>query len=443
MQFNSIEFIFGFLPLFLAVYLIFPQRLRNAVLILGSLGFYAFASSGKLWWVAVLAACTVLTYFAGLSLEKRRDKDLLTLYLSLMAGLLIFFKLYDGGRHLPAGMSFYLFQMAAYLIDTYRLKYTPEHSLLSFGAQMTLFPKLLSGPLMNPRQLQLQCRYCKPSYEDFHSGLQELILGLGLKVLLANRIGGLWSLAGTGGYEIISTPAAWMALIAYSMQLYFDFYGYSLMAMGLGRMLGYDLPRNFDDPYAAKTVSEFYRRWHVTLGAWFREYVYFPLGGSRRGTLRTILNLAAVWIFTGVWHGVGGNYLLWAGFLCALIICEHLWIGKFLKKTRVLCHVYTVFVILLSWVPFAVGDAGQMLVFLGRLFGLGGQALNPRDFVMWGYDYAGLLAAGVIFATPYPRKLWERMRRSTLADVVLLAVFWLVVYYISTAAQDPFLYFQY
>lgn len=443
MQFNSIEFIFVFLPLFLAVYLIFQPKTRNILLILGSLGFYGFASNGNYWWVAILILCTVATYFAGLSLEKRHDQDLLTLYLALMAALLIFFKLFAGGRYLPSGMSFYLFQMAAYLIDTYRLKYSPEHSILRFGAQMTLFPKLLSGPLMDPRELQLQTKYCKPSYEDFHNGLQELIVGLALKVLLANRVGGLWSLAGSGGYEIISTPAAWMALIAYTMQLYFDFYGYSLMAMGIGRMLGFDLPRNFDDPYASKTVSEFYRRWHVTLGRWFREYVYFPLGGSRKSGLRTILNLTAVWLFTGLWHGVGGNYLLWAGFLCALIICEHLWYGKFLKKSRVLGHVYTVFVILLSWVPFAVGDAGQMVVFLGRLFGIGGQVMNPQDYVMWGVDYAGLLAAGVVFATPWPRKLWERIRRSTLADVALLAVFWLVVYYISTAAQDPFMYFQY
>lgn len=443
MQFNSLQFIFGFLPLFLAVYYIFPPKARNVVLILGSLAFYTFSSSGNYRPAVLLVLCTVLTFLAGLTLSRPSRGWLLAVYLLLMAALLTFFKVYDGGKHLPAGMSFYLFQMAAYLIDVYRLKFLPERNLLAFAGQMTMFPKLLSGPLMNPRQLQLQCKYITPSYDEFHEGLQELIVGLGLKVLLANRLGGLWAQPAIIGYKSISTPAAWLALIGYAMQLYFDFYGYSMMAIGLGRMLGYSLPRNFNDPYAAKSVSEFYRRWHVTLGSWFREYVYFPLGGSRKGKLRTVLNLAVVWLLTGLWHGVGGNYLLWAGFLCLLIINEHLWMGKLLKKTHVIGRLYTAFVILLSWIPFAVGDWNQMLVFCGRLFGFCGEALNPRDFILWGRDYVGILAAGVVFATPLPRKIWEKVRYSTAADIVLFVLFWVVVYYIATAAQDPFLYFQF
>lgn len=443
MQFNSIQFIFGFLPLFLAVYYIFPPKARNVVLILGSLAFYTFSSSGNYRPAVLLVLCTVLTFLAGLTLSRPSRGWLLAVYLLLMAALLTFFKVYAGGKHLPAGMSFYLFQMAAYLIDVYRLKFLPERNLLAFAGQMTMFPKLLSGPLMNPRQLQLQCKYITPSYDEFHEGLQELIVGLGLKVLLGNRLGGLWAQPAIIGYKSISTPAAWLALIGYAMQLYFDFYGYSMMAIGLGRMLGYSLPRNFNDPYAAKSVSEFYRRWHVTLGSWFREYVYFPLGGSRKGKLRTVLNLAVVWLLTGLWHGVGGNYLLWAGFLCLLIINEHLWMGKLLKKTHVIGRLYTAFVILLSWIPFAVGDWNQMLVFCGRLFGFCGEALNPRDFILWGRDYVGILAAGVVFATPLPRKIWEKVRYSTAADIVLFVLFWVVVYYIATAAQDPFLYFQF
>ena len=443
MQFNSLQFIFGFLPLFLAVYYIFPPKARNVVLILGSLAFYTFSSSGNYRPAVLLVLCTVLTFLAGLTLSRPSRGWLLAVYLLLMAALLTFFKVYDGGKHLPAGMSFYLFQMAAYLIDVYRLKFLPERNLLAFAGQMTMFPKLLSGPLMNPRQLQLQCKYITPSYDEFHEGLQELIVGLGLKVLLGNRLGGLWAQPAIIGYKSISTPAAWLALIGYAMQLYFDFYGYSMMAIGLGRMLGYSLPRNFNDPYAAKSVSEFYRRWHVTLGSWFREYVYFPLGGSRKGKLRTVLNLAVVWLLTGLWHGVGGNYLLWAGFLCLLIINEHLWMGKLLKKTHVIGRLYTAFVILLSWIPFAVGDWNQMLVFCGRLFGFCGEALNPRDFILWGRDYVGILAAGVVFATPLPRKIWEKVRYSTAADIVLFVLFWVVVYYIATAAQDPFLYFQF
>lgn len=443
MQFNSIEFLFYFLPLFLAVYLIFPQRFRSLVLVLGSLAYYALASNGNYWWAAVLSGVTVLAYFAGLTLGKPGRGYLLGLYLALLAAILIFFKLYDQGRHLPSGMSFYLFQIAAYLIDLYNLRYTPERSFLSFAGQIVMFPKLLSGPLMEPRRLQLESKYASPSLKNLRDGLQLLILGLGFKVLLASRLGGLWSEAGVVGYRYISVPFAWMALAAYAMQLYFDFYGYSLMAMGLGKMLGFELPRNFDSPYAAKSVSQFYRRWHMTLGVWFRDYLYIPLGGNRGGMLRTILNLAVVWLFTGLWHGVGGNYLLWAGFLFLLIVNERLWLGKILKRSRILGHVYVVFMILLSWIPFAIGDQKQMLIFVGKLFGQIGTSINGRDFLITGSDYGLLLAAGVFFATPLPRKLWEKIRHTTAADLLLTVLFWVVVYFVATAAQDPFMYFSY
>lgn len=443
MQFNSIEFIFCFLPLFLLAYYIVPRSVRSVVLILGSLLFYALSSGGNYWWLTILVGVTLLAFLAGRLLLKFRKKWLLGFLLTGLLGMLTFFKLYNGGRHLPAGMSFYLFQIAAYLIDVYRLKFLPEKKLFSFFNQIFLFPKLLSGPLMNPNILRLQDKYASGSAENLHLGLQQFILGLSLKVLLANRMGSLWSQAAVVGYQHISTPFAWMTLVAYAMQLFYDFYGYSLMAMGIGKMLGYELPENFIDPYASKTVSEFYRRWHATLGAWFREYLYFPLGGSRKGTLRTIMNLAVVWLFTGLWHGVGGNYILWAGILLFFIINERLWLGKLMNKSHVICHMYVVFAILLSWVPFAVGDWNQMVVFFGRLFGQCGAALNARDYILWGSDYFGLLAAGVVLATPLPRKICAKLKDSAIADVIVLVLFWVSVFYIATAAQDPFMYFQY
>ena len=227
------------------------------------------------------------------------------------------------------------------------------------------------------------------------------------------------------------------------MQLYLDFYGYSLMAIGIGKMLGYELPANFRDPYASRSVSEFYRRWHITLGAWFREYVYIPLGGNRRGMARTVLHIAIVWLLTGLWHGIGGNYLLWAGFICFWIIQERLWLGKILEKSRIFSHVYLVVVILLSWIPFAVGRWDQMVIFTGRLFGLCGSAMNPVDYVDWLRMYWGLLAASALAMTPVPGRIWKKIRDSVFADVVILVLFWLVVYYIATAAQDPFMYFRY
>ena len=455
MQFNSIEFLFYFLPVFLAVYSFVPKQARSAVLVLGSLAYYAFASNGNYWWVLILAIITVLAYLAGLTLEKPRKEALLWLYLVCLALVLVFFKVYSGGRYLPSGMSFYLFQIAAYLIDVYQPRYDAkyarriaakcevEKNFLSFAGQTVMFPKLLSGPLMNPAELREQHQGAQINGGNIRSGLQHLILGLGFKVLLANRIGGLWAEAGITGYDCVSVPFAWLALSAYAMQLYFDFYGYSLMAMGLGKMLGYDLPRNFDSPHASKTVSEFYRRWHITLGRWFRDYLYIPLGGNRNGTVMTIFNLAVVWLFTGLWHGVGGNYLLWAGFLFVMIVNERLWLGKLMKKSRVICHVYVVFAILLSWVPFAVGDWTDMICFLGRLFGITGMTVTELDFVYKGMEYLPMLIGGVVFATPAPRKLWEKIRHTFAADLIILGLFWVVVYYISTAAQDPFMYFQY
>lgn len=442
MQFNSIEFIFYFLPLFLAVYYIVPSKLRSAVLLVGSLVFYALSSNGNYWWVALFAACTLLCYGAGLTLRGNHKKVLLTVYLTLLALLLAFLKVYSGGRYLPAGMSFYLFQLAAYLIDVFREKVRPQRKLIHFSSRIAMFPKLLSGPLMDPVQLHTNKRIRK-KYQNIHDGLQLLILGLGLKVILANRMGGLWAQPAIVGYDSISAPGAWLALVAYTMQLYFDFYGYSLMAMGLGKMLGFELPRNFDNPYASKTVSEFYRRWHVTLGLWFREYVYIPLGGNRGGTIKTILNLAVVWLFTGVWHGVGGNYLLWALFLFVMIVLERLFLGKIMKRSVLISHIYLVGVILISWVPFAIGDWDQMVIFLGKLFGIGDTVVNPQDYISWGESYFGLMAAGVILATPLPEKLWKKIRHSTVADILLVVLFWICIYYISTAAQDPFLYFQY
>ena len=443
MQFNSIEFLFYFLPLFLAVYLIVPGKFRSTILLVGSLGYYAFASGGNYWWVAIFGIITLFSYLAGFTLGKPGRDKLLIAYLGILAAVLIFFKLYNGGRYLPAGMSFYLFQIAAYLIDLHCQLYYHEKNLVNYAAQIAMFPKLLSGPLMDPRKLQLEQRFATVDKDHLRDGMHYLVLGLGLKVLIANRMGGLWNEAAVVGYNFISVPFAWISLIAYSMQLYFDFYGYSMMAIGLGKMLGYDLPRNFDSPYASKSVSEFYRRWHITLGAWFREYLYIPLGGNRKGTWMTIFNLLVVWLFTGLWHGVGGNYILWAGFLFLLIVNERLWLGKLLKKSKVFCHVYLVFVILLSWVPFAVGDWGQMLSFLGRLFNITGSAMNPLDYLNSAAGYEGLMIAGVILATPWPRKLWEKIRKHWIADIFILILFWVVVYFIATAAQDPFMYFQY
>lgn len=443
MQFYSVGFLFAFLPLFLLVYLTVPSRMRNGILVLGSLLFYALGSEGRLWWPVLLLALTAAAYGLGLRLRGRRRGWLLAVSLTAMAGLLAFFKLYRDGDLLPPGLSFYLFQIGAYLIDVTRQRIQPETSLTRYAASVTMFPKLLSGPLMAPGDLQRQVWGRSCMNRDFHSGLQKLIVGLAMKVLLADRLGPLWNQAAILGYGSMSTPYAWIALVSYALRLYFDFYGYSLMAIGLGQMLGFSFPANFQDPYAAQSVSEFFRRWHITLGAWFRDYIYIPLGGSRAGMLRTIRNLAVVWLLTGLWHGIGGTYLIWAGAVGLLIINEKLWLGKLLKRTHVLCHVYTVGAILLSWLPFAVPSYDKLQRFFLRLFGAGGAVLNSRDFVSVLRGNGVLLLLGLLFATPLPGKLFRKFRDCWWMNVALFFLFWLTVYFLATAKQDPFFYFQF
>ncbi len=443
MQFNSIAFLFAFFPLFLVVYFLVPKAWRQAVLALGSLVFYYQTGSNKILTMGMLVGLTLFTYLMGQWLGKKKSRDVLVFSLVILGGLMAFLKVFEGGKLFAAGMSFYMFQMAAFLIDVYREKLEPEKNLLHFSAQKIMFPKLMMGPLMDPVDLQHQVQNPDICYTSFHRGLQDLILGLGLKVLLADRVGGLWAQAGVIGYQSISTPFAWLALLSYAMRLYFDFWGYSLMAKGIGRMLGFYLPENFLDPYASGSVSAFWRRWHASLGAWFRNYIYIPLGGNRKGNLRTILNLAVVWLFTGLWHGVGGNYLLWAGILFFFILNERLWLRKYLEKTTVLRHVYTVLVILLSWIPFAIGNWDSMVMFTGRIFGFAGETLNPRDFIVWGKEYMWLLLSGVFFMTPMPRAIWNKIKNYALTDALLVVLLWVTVFFIATSAQDPFMYFDF
>lgn len=438
MLLTDIAFLFYFLPLFLAVYYITSEKQKHLTIIAGSLIFYALQDGVGPWQIAMLLGLLGFTFLAGSYVTMR--KNILTVSIGLLTAVLVFCKVWRGGTFLAPGMSFFLFQMAAYLWEVRWRRMEVEQDLTSYGSQILLFPKLLSGPLVDPVQLQAQMERPKISLIRFRAGLQELILGLSMKVLLADRLSGLWNQAAVIGYDSISASFAWSALLAFAMRLYFDFHGYSLMAVGLGKMMGFQLPGNFDEPYSARSVSDFYNRWHITLYRWFRTYIYIPLGGSRKGRLRTALNILVVWIFTGLWHGIGGNYLIWALFLAFWIIQEKLWLGMWLKKLPIAAHIYTVLLILLSWVPFAIGDWNQMLLFLSRLFGAGGEAGNTMGLIG---SYLPLLFIGVVFVTPLPGLLFELVRESLICDCVLFVLFWVCIYFISTASQDPFLYFSF
>ena len=278
-------------------------------------------------------------------------------------------------------------------------------------------------------------------------GLREFTIGLGLKVLIADQVGGLWKEVGTIGFESISTPLAWMGLAAFSLQIYFDSYGYSLMAQGLGTLLGFRLPGNFDYPYMSLSMTEFWRRWHITLGSWFREYVYIPLGGNRTGWWRTCRNLLTVWLLTGIWHGASWNFILWGLILFLIILIEKSGLGKILNRWPAAGHLYMLFVIPLTWLIFAVTDLPQIGIYLHRLFpffsGGQGAVYFAGDYLKYGKLYGLSLTAGLIFMTDGPRKLYERWKKSPVSAVLLLAVFWFSIYCIKRGMNDPFLYFQF
>lgn len=442
MQFNSIQFIFFFLPIFLAIYYVLPLKWRNPLLLVGSIVFYWMnARQAPFALTLLIVLLTAYAYFIGIMIRKRKDPFIFWASLVFLVGLMVFFKAFSGGVLLPVGFSYYMFQISAYLIAVYRRRMDPEEDPIALGCQVIMFPKILIGPIAEPVSLQQETHRREHKAVTFHEGLQLFIVGLAMQVLLGNRIHGLWYQASVVGYESISVLYAWLALLGFTMNLYFNFYGCSLMAKGIGLMMGFRLPDNFDTPYASRSVAEFYRRWHISLGAWFRENVYIPMGGNRGGTVKTIINLLVVWLLTGLWHGVGGNYLLWAGILVFFIILERLWLRKWLEKYRILSHIYTVLVILLSWVPFAIGDWSQMMTFYGRLIGIGGRTINPGDYMSQLQMYGKLIIAGIVMATPLPKWVFHKIRKNWIADVLLFVLFWIVVYFIASSAQDPFTYY--
>ena len=453
MVFSSLEFLLIFLPIFLIVYYLIPVRFRNLCLLIFSLGFYVYGTWGQPEQVGLLLASVCLNYAIGLGLEKHNSKILLTAGLVFNFGILFLFK-YSGfflsfvsdsfsKLALPVGISFYTFQAAAYLIDIYRKTTPAEHNIVCFGTYLVMFPKLVSGPIARYSELRKALHRRKHKKELFFRGLQLLILGLGLKVLLANRIGNLWRVINGIGFASISTPLAWMGLLACSLQIYFDFWGYSLMAVGLGNMIGFHLPVNFRHPYQARSMTEFWRRWHITLGAWFRDYVYIPLGGNRCGKGKTYRNLLIVWVLTGVWHGAGWNFLLWGLLLFTIIALEKSGMLSVLDKKPLLSHLYMILLIPLSWLLFSVTDMHSLGVYLLRLIGLGGDAVFQGDFLKYAAQYGELLAVGVLMCTPIPYRVWDRVKKPWAIAVVLAVILFSCVYYLFQGSNDPFLYFSF
>lgn len=472
MVFSSLSFIFVFLPFFLVLYYIFPAKSRNLLLFLGSLVFYSF---GEPYYLFLILCSITVNYMIGRGIARFKGRkfeknSFLLLALAYNFGFLLFFKytnffieninaalrlldihwrFYTLKLSLPLGISFYTFQIVSYVIDVYCEKVDADESFVSLGAYLCMFPQLIAGPIVVYSDIRDALKERTICIDNLDNGLKTFIIGLGYKVIIANRIGTLWNEVCTIGYESISTPLAWLGAFAYSMQLYFDFCGYSMMAIGLGEMLGFKMPVNFRHPYMARSVTDFWRRWHITLGAWFKEYVYIPLGGNRKGKLRTICNLFIVWFLVGFWHGAAWNFILWGLFIFILLIIEKNITLKWLNADNIfaqlISHTYMIFYILISWTVFAISDFSELGTYLIKMFPIWGAGNNAgfADFTELLTTYAPLLIASIVFATNYPEKLFDKIRDKASGIIIAFIIFWCSVYYLSIGINNPFLYFRF
>lgn len=456
-NFAGLEFIFRFLPVFLIIYYALPGKYRDTVLLLGSLFFYAV---GDPVFVLLLIVLTGINYRAGCKgkdctvtytvqeWQKEKKKKWMVFAVALDIAALLLFKglsTFKDSSLLPLGISFYVFKMIAWQVDMYRGEITQKPSFKTVALYFTLFPQVISGPVMRYEEGDFATgRKCCP--EQLEEGLCYFVMGLGMKVLIADRLAILWNDLQMIGFQSISTPLAWMGTAGYSLQLYFDFWGYSLMSSGLMVMLGFPFIENFRHPYASKSIGEFYRRWHVTLGSFFRDYVYIPMGGSRCRKSRLLFNLLLVWLLTGIWHGNSVNFIIWGMILGVIIILEKCFYGNVLSKVPVLGNVYVILLIPLTWIVFAITDLKQLGIYLGRLFPFiakTGVAVNTQDIVKYSETYGILLLAGVILCIPSVFQFVEKHRKNPVILLLLAVIFWYSVYFMANSAGNPFMYFKF
>lgn len=466
MLFSSIEFILIFLPIFLGCYYLTPRKFRNYILLIGSLVFYGY---GEPQYLILILLSIFINYEVARFLdwsEKRRTRKIwFSIGMGYNFGMLILFK-YSGflimniaqlprlgflkslqfAPTLPLGISFYTFQIVSYLIDVYRKNIGAETDVIQLATYLCMFPQLIAGPILIYAKVKEELENRRETLDEIVYGARIFILGLALKMLLANTFGALWSDVTMRGYEVISTPLAWMGAFAYSLQIFFDFNGYSLMAIGLGAMMGFHIPANFKQPYCAKTVTEFWRRWHITLGEWFRDYVYIPLGGSRYSKSKTVMNLLVVWLLTGIWHGAGWNFLVWGFLLFLLITIEKLFLYDFLNRHPVLAHGYMLIIIPCSWMVFVIEDIGQIALYFSRLFPFfktGITHANYLDFIPLLSMYGVFFVIAVVFIIGehfFSKGIQKIPMTSKAVTVVLFA---LCIWKIQGSTENPFLYFRF
>lgn len=469
MVFSSSVFFMAFLPITLLLYFLIPEKflkVRNLWLLIASLFFYGW---GEPKYIAVMAFSILFNYVMGRLVGKSRT--LLILCIAGNLAILGFFKYTDfvietvnavsgGGLGLlnialPIGISFYTFQTMSYIIDVYRGKVLPQRDFIAFAAYVTLFPQLIAGPIVRYADVAEMLVGRKTNLDQIAEGVRRFIVGFGKKVLLANQVYVIWNEITLMPVSEISTATAWLGAVAFTFQIYFDFSGYSDMAIGLGKIFGFDYLENFNYPYISRSITEFWRRWHMSLSSWFKEYVYIPLGGNRKGLPRQILNIAVVWALTGLWHGASWNFVAWGMYFGVILILEKLWILKWLEKCPALVgHLYSLILIVLGWVIFALTDFGQMREYMQVMFG------GTADFVDGNFKYLAwsriwVLIACTIGSTPLVKLVCGRIAGTlsgvkngevilgVLETVVLLSILVLSIAFLVSGSYNPFLYFRF
>ncbi len=476
MVFSSLLFLFRFLPVVMILYFIAARFCKNkavpnAVLFVSSLIFYAW---GEPVYVVLMLFSTVVDYTHGMLVHRYKTKgNMKAARLAVASSMIInlsllgFFKYSDflistingifGAEipllnlPLPIGISFYTFQTMSYTVDIYRGDANVQRNIVSFGAYVALFPQLIAGPIVQFKTIAEQLDTRRENFDDFAVGVSRFMTGLGKKVLLANSAGLIWDSVLALDTGTLPVLTAWIGIFAYTFQIYFDFSGYSDMAIGLGRMFGFHFLENFNYPYMSKSITEFWRRWHISLGSWFRDYVYIPLGGNRNGFAKQIRNISIVWLLTGLWHGANWNFILWGVYFGILLIIEKLFLLKLLKKApAVISHVYTLFFVIISWAIFAIEDMGKLGGFIGAMFGAGGTLYDNNSLYL-------LLTNGLLFvilavaSTDIPKRiseklmnrLGERPSAAILKNAVFAAILLISTAYLVDASYNPFLYFRF
>ncbi len=453
MIFSSTLFLFYFLPLVLVTYFFAPPKAKNLVLLLFSLVFYAW---GEPVYITIMIFSILFNYVCGLLVSHRRGVLLLSVLVNL--GMLIFFKytnflidivnlvspwkLSALSLSLPVGISFYTFQTMSYVIDVYRGDARPQKNLISFGAYVALFPQLIAGPIVRYNTIEQQLSHRTVTLHGVTTGILYFTVGLAKKVLLANNIGMLWDAASASGQ--LSATYAWLGIIAFAFQIYFDFSGYSDMAIGLGRLFGFSFYQNFDHPYISCSITDFWRRWHISLSTWFKEYVYIPLGGNRVSKQRRRVNLLIVWGLTGLWHGASFHFIAWGLYYAVLLILEkELWGEKIARLPKLVQWLYAIVLVMIGWVFFACNTLGDAFRYLGSMFGRAGFIDSSARYAFSSYRLMLLICT--VAMLPYGAKLGRKLLEKSPLYLLLpaIVIFILCLAYLADASYNPFLYFRF